>query len=99
MELPNQNSLTSRLRQISSKVSPDYGFIQPPMHLRAFRKNTIEYLFKKLDLKTRELFVCGNTDITWGQVREYNIMQNFLYKVSAKFGLGSLLIGIAQLES
>ena len=38
LELPNQNSLTSKLRQISSQFSYDYGFIQPPMHLRAFRK-------------------------------------------------------------
>ena len=98
LELPNQNSFTSRLRKISSIISHDYGFIQPPMHLRAFRKSTVEYLFNKLNLKTRKLFVCGNTNNTWGQVREYSTLQKSLYTITGKIGLGSLLIGIAQLD-
>ena len=96
LELPNQNSLTSRLRQISSKVSLDYGFIQPPMHLRAYRKETIQFMFDRLNLKSKMVFVCGNTDKIWGQVREYSITQKVVYNLTGKTGLGSLLIGIAK---
>ena len=96
LELPNQNSLTSKLRQFSSKLSYDYGFIQPPMHLRAFRKKTIYRLFKNINLDTKMVFTCGNTDKTWGQVRDYNLFQKSLYSITGGLGFGSLLIGMAQ---
>ena len=96
LELPNQNSLTSKLRKISSKLSYDYGFIQPPMHLRAFRKKTINRLFKDFKLYNRIVLTCGNTDKIWGQVRDYSLSQKFLYTLTGSMGLGSLLIGVAQ---
>jgi 2-polyprenyl-3-methyl-5-hydroxy-6-metoxy-1,4-benzoquinol methylase len=96
LELPNQNSLTSKLRQFSSKLSYDYGFIQPPMHLRAFRKKTISRLFKDFKLDSKMVLTCGNTDKIWGQVRDYNLPQKSLYKLTGSIGLGSLLIGVAQ---
>jgi len=96
LELPNQNSLTSKLRQISSKLSYDYGFIQPPMHLRAFREKTIYRLFKNFNLDTKMVFTCENTDKTWGQVRDYSLFQKSLYSITGGLGFGSLLIGIAQ---
>ena len=99
LELPNQNSLTSKLRQISSKLSYDYGFIQPPMHLRAYRIKTIKYLFNDLDLIPQMVFVCANTDKIWGQVREYGLIQNLMYTMSGKIGMGSLLIGLAKLKT
>ena len=98
LELPNQNALTSRLRQISSKLSYDYGFIQPPMHLRAFREKTIYRLFKDFNLETRMVLTCGNTDKIWGQVRDYSLFQKSLYTITGGMGLGSLLIGLAQKE-
>jgi len=99
LELPNQYSLSARLRKISYKISHDYGFVQPPMHLRAYTKKTIKYLFESFDLKSQILLVCGNTDKIWGQVREYNLPQSLFYSFSGKLGMGSLLIGIAQLNS
>ena len=96
LELPNQNSLTSKLRKISSKLSYDYGFIQPPMHLRAFREKTIYRLFKNFNLDTKMVFTCENTDKTWGQVRDYSLFQKSLYSITGGLGFGSLLIGIAQ---
>jgi len=96
LELPNQNSFNSRIRQISPLISKDYGFIQPPMHLRAYQKKTIEHMFKTVGLKTKNIFVCGNNDKTWGQVRSYNLFQRTLYTLTGKIGYGSLLIGIAQ---
>ena len=98
LELPNQNSLTSRIRQISSNISYDYGFIQPPMHLRAFRKETIKYLFNELDLESKLIFTCGNANKTWGQARDYNFKQKIIYKLAGKIGMGSLLIGLGQLS-
>jgi 2-polyprenyl-3-methyl-5-hydroxy-6-metoxy-1,4-benzoquinol methylase len=96
LELPNQNSFTSKLRQISSKFFYDYGFIQPPMHLRAFRKKTIDRLFKDFNLSNRIVLTCGNTDKIWGQVRDYSLSQKSLYTLTGSMGLGSLLIGVAQ---
>ncbi|MBC8345250.1 MAG: class I SAM-dependent methyltransferase [Candidatus Marinimicrobia bacterium] len=96
LELPNQNALTSKLRRISSQFSYDYGFIQPPMHLRAFRKKTICRLFKDFNLESKLVLTCGNTDKIWGQVRDYNLLQKSLYRLAGMFGLGSLLIGVAQ---
>ncbi|MBH10714.1 MAG: hypothetical protein CMG74_10275 [Candidatus Marinimicrobia bacterium] len=96
LELPNQNSLTAKLRKISPSLSHDYGFIQPPMHLRAYTEKTINYLYKRLNLSSEMIFVCGNTDHTWGQVREYSFFQKSLYTISNTLGMGSLLIGIAQ---
>mgnify|MGYP006106543983 CR=1 FL=1 len=96
LELPNQSSLNSRIRQISPLISKDYGFIQPPMHLRAYQKTTLEYMFRKVGLDIKKIIICGNTDKYWGQVRDYNLMQKTLYKLSGKIGYGSLLIGLAQ---
>lgn len=96
LELPNQEALTSKFRQVSSKFSFDYGFIQPPMHLRAFRKKTINRLFKDCNLNKIMVFTCGNTDKIWGQVRDYSLLQRSLYKMAGMVGFGSLLIGLAQ---
>jgi len=98
LELPNQNSLTAKLRKISSRISYDYGFIQPPMHLRAYHKETIKYLFESLNLESIMLFNCGNTDLTWGQVRNYRLIQKLIYGFSGKIGMGSILIGLARLK-
>ena len=94
LELPNQSSLMARLRKISSIISNDYGFIQPPMHLRAYHEKTIEYLFNIMNFKSKMIFVCGNTDKTWGQVREYDLLQKLMFHFSGKIGLGSLLMGV-----
>jgi SAM-dependent methyltransferase len=96
LELPNQNALSAKIRRISTLISKDYGFIQPPMHLRAYQKKTIRYLFNNISLNTKMLFECGNSDKSWGQVRDYNLLQKALYTFSGKVGYGSLLVGIAQ---
>ena len=99
LELPNQFSLSARLRKISPIISYDYGFIQPPMHLRAYSMNTIKYLLDNLDLQPQMIFVCGNTNRVWGQVREYHPLQHFYYSLTGLIGMGSLLIGIAKLKA
>jgi SAM-dependent methyltransferase len=96
LELPNQNSFNSRIRKISSLISYDYGFIQPPMHLRAYQKFTLETLFNKIGIQTKKVFSCANTDKIWGQVRDYNSLQSLFYTLSGKVGMGSLLIGLAK---
>lgn len=99
LELPNHDGLTSRFRKISSTISHDYGFIQPPMHLRAYRKKTLEFLFNLSKLSNSQIFTCNNTDSKWGQVRNYKFTQKLLYKVTGFLGVGSLLIAIGQKES
>jgi len=96
LELPNQNSLSSRIRRLSPRFSYDYGFIQPPMHLRAYQIKTIKSLFEKVNLETKKVFACSNTDKLWGQVRKYSLSQKVFYSLSGKIGLGSLIIAIGQ---
>ena len=95
-ELPNQFSLTSSMRKISPMISQDFGFIQPPMHLRAYSKKTIKILLRKHKLQIKKIFTCGNNHYIWGQVRDYTLFQNFFYSTTNFFNLGSLLIGIAK---
>jgi len=66
------------------------------MHLRAFSKKTISRLFKDFKLDSKMVFTCGNTDKTWGQVRDYSLFQKSLYSITGGLGFGSLLIGMAQ---
>ena len=95
-ELPNQNSLTSKIRRISEKFSYDYGFIQPPMHLRAYTGKTLRLYFEKYNLEVVKIFTCSNNHKKWGQVRNYTTFQKFFYSMSGFLGAGSLLIGIAK---
>ena len=78
LEIPNQLSLSSSIRKISPILSYDYGFIQPPMHMRAYSSITIKKLFKKNQLIIKDIFTCSNNDLTWGQVREYSFFKTFL---------------------
>ena len=66
------------------------------MHMRAYTKKTIKYLFDKNNLLTKSIITCSNNDITWGQVRDYSIAKIFFYSMTGLIGKGSLLIGIAK---
>ena len=96
LEIPNHFSLSSSMRKISPILSYDYGFIQPPMHMRAYSSHTIKQLFEKNQLIVRDIFTCSNNDTTWGQVRKYSLLQKLFFTFSASIGKGSLLIGIAK---
>ncbi len=98
-ELPNDKSLTANLRKISPYLSNDFGFIQPPMHMRAYTKHTIEKLFKTQKFQIHSIFSCSNNNSLWGQVRKYSIFQKFFFNFAASIKMGSLLIGIARKEN
>lgn len=99
LELPNNNSLTSRMRKISPIISHDYGFIQPPMHLRAYTKKTLSYLLEKNNLKAVSLFSCSNNNKLWGQVRQYSYTQKLIYTISGAIKMGSLLVTLAKVSN
>ncbi len=96
LELPNHLSLTSRMRKISPRISKDYGFIQPPMHLRAYSIKTLKFLLEKNNFQVIKVFSCANNDSNWGQVRKYKFFKKLFYSLSGFLGLGSLLIAIAK---
>jgi 2-polyprenyl-3-methyl-5-hydroxy-6-metoxy-1,4-benzoquinol methylase len=98
-ELPNNFSFTSSIRKISPRVSYDYGFIQPPMHLRAYSEKTLKTFFNLYNLKIIKVFTCSNNNSIWGQVRDYKIYQKLFYSITGLAGRGSLLIGIAKKEN
>ena len=95
-ELPNNKSFSSQFRKLSPYLSKDYGFIQPPMHMRAYSERTIDFLFKKHELQIEKIFTCSNNDSTWGQVRSYRLLQKAFYSATGFINKGSLLIGIAK---
>jgi len=96
LELPNHQSLTAKMRKISPFISKNYGFIQPPMHQRAYQKKTLEYLVKQLNMETKLITEYANNHPIWGQVRSWNMFQRLLYFISGTFRMGSLLVGLAQ---
>ena len=85
-ELPNHDSLTSRLRKIHPSVSYDFGFIQPPMHMRSLLQKTLKILFEKQWLECKKIITCANNNNIWGQVRNY-LMQNISYSLTGYLGL------------
>ena len=95
-EIPNNLSLTSTLRKISPRLTHDYGFIQPPMHMRAYSKKTLRILFDRCNLNTKDIFTCSNINSIWGQVRSYSSFQKFKYSITGILKMGSLIIGIAK---
>ncbi len=96
LELPNHQSLTAKMRKISPFISDEYGFIQPPMHLRAYKKRTLQHLITQLNMETKLITVFANNHPIWGQVRNWNMFQHLLYFISGTLGMGSLLVGLAQ---
>ena len=96
LELPNHQSLTAKLRKISPFISKDYGFIQPPMHLRAYQRKTLQHLLNQLNMETKLITVYANNHPIWGQVRNWNMFQHLLYFISGTLGMGSLLVSLAQ---
>ena len=76
LELPNQSSLMARLRKISSIISNDYGFIQPPMHLRAYHEKTIEYLFNIMNFKSKRFIQWINEEKIWLK-RLHHMMKSY----------------------
>ena len=79
LEIPNHYSLSSSIRKISPILSYDYGFIQPPMHMRAYSSFTVKQLFEKNQLIIKDIFTCSNNDLIWGQVREYSFLQKLFF--------------------
>lgn len=96
LELPNHNSLTSKIRKISPYLFNDYGFIQPPMHMRAYTIKSLKSILIKHDFNIDNIFTCANNDRIWGQVRSYSLLRKIFYKLTSYFGLGSILIGLAK---
>ena len=96
LELPNHQSLTAKIRKISPLFSQDYGFIQPPMHLRAYQRKTLQHLLNQMNMETKLITVYANNHPIWGQVRNWNMFQHLLYFISGTLGMGSLLVGLAQ---
>ena len=95
LELPNHNSFTSKLRRLSPKISYDYGFIQPPMHMRAYTKNSISYIVENNGFKIEKIFILSNNDKTWGQVRNYSLFQKIFFDLTGVFKQGSLIVLLA----
>ena len=95
LELPNQDSFTALIRRLSPVLSKDYGFIQPPMHMRAYRRQTLSKLFTMFDLVEYKVGSFPNNHNVWGQVRNWPLIRRLFYKLTGWLGMGSLIGGLA----
>lgn len=95
LELPNHNSFTSKMRRLSPKISYDFGFIQPPMHMRAYTNKSLSYLIENNGFKIEKMSILSNNDQIWGQVRNYSLFQKIFFNVTGMFNQGSLLVLLA----
>lgn len=96
IDVPNHGSLTSKIRKIIP--NKNYGFIQPPYHMIAYDKHSLNYLVSKFGLKIDILAANSNNDSIWGQLisSKQKNLSYFIYRLSNLFGMGSLLTFVGR---
>ena len=98
IEVPNNNSLTSTVRKVFPNQN-EYGFIQLPHHQIAYSLKSLSYLLEVVGFVPLWIEPKGNSDQTWGQLipsSTKNLLKSAVLNISAKFGLGSLLVYIGK---
>jgi len=96
LDVPNHSSLTSVIRKLNPG-SPDYGFLQPPNHLVAYTRPSLEWLIAESGLEVVSVSAEPNDHRVFGQaLPKIGAASRFVYRMSGLMGRGSLLVGIAK---
>lgn len=95
LDVPNDNSLTARLRRLR-KPTGEYGFLQIPYHLIAYTQASMEHLLQSHPLEVRVLGPYANNHSVFGQTPRGSWKEQLVYALSAMLGMGSLLVLVAQ---
>jgi SAM-dependent methyltransferase len=95
IDVPNHDSLVSAVRKA---VHPrQYGFIQPPHHLRAYNVASLSRAMNLAGLKVERCKPMRNDDPVLGQVHGHVTPANrIVYALGDMFKAGSLLVGIGS---
>ena len=75
-------------------MSYDYGFIQPPMHLRAYSEKTLSYLLNRNGFKIIKIIIPA-TIIKYVTKKIFSF-QKAMYSFSGLINRGSLLVGLTE---
>ena len=98
LDVPNHNSLVSTARKLPlGKNQKDYGFIQPPYHMLAYTKPSLERLLQRDGLSDIKVQAYENNHAVWGQlIYGQSALTNVVFMLGKFSGLGSLLTAIAR---
>jgi SAM-dependent methyltransferase len=95
LDVPNQDSLISQIRKKIHKR--DFGFLQPPHHLRAYSPASLRHALEANGFAVILCQAFRNDDQTFGQILiQSTILNKILYFTSHLIGRGSLLVAIAR---
>jgi SAM-dependent methyltransferase len=96
IDVPNHDSSVSRYRRWNVFAGV-YGFVQPPHHLIAYRKKSLQALLVSLGFRLSLLENFPNDDPIFGQLLvKKSPLHSLVMKCDAALGTGSLLVAIAQ---
>ena len=96
LDLPNDEALTAVFRRAFSRT--DFGFLQPPHHLLAWRDETLVRVLAEGGFKQVESFIRPNHDPLWGTPlgATDSLFHRSVYTVADWLRRGSVLVGLAQ---
>lgn len=92
LDVPNHDSLVSRVRR-ANPFAREFGFIQPPHHLIAYRERPLRDLLRA----NVQVGAYANDPPVFGQLLvQPSLPHRLLMKVDAALGTGSLLVELAR---
>lgn len=96
LDVPNHDSILSRLRRFNP-FSKDYGFIQPPHHLIAYRRKSLVSLMNRWEFEVVEIGGYPNSHKLFGQLLcDPHPIHRLIMAVESLVGTGSLLVCLAM---
>ena len=98
LDVPNHGGLAARIRTLPGVGEGEFGFVQPPYHLLAYRRATMRTLLEDEGWRIEVLRAVGNDDHTYGQLTTgaMNGRQRLALLAAGRVGLGSLLVVVAS---
>lgn len=96
LDVPNHDSLLSRLRRLNL-FSSDFGFIQPPCHLIAYRRKSLSLLMCRCGFEVVKIGGYPNNHRILGQLMvNASLLHRLVMAVDSILGTGSLLVCLAR---
>jgi len=93
IDVPNHDSFVSGIRK--AMHPREYGFIQPPHHLRAYNAASLSYAMRLAGLDIEQCRAVRNDHSVLGQLHaRISPAQRAVYAVGDAFRAGSLLVGL-----
>lgn len=96
IDIPNHDGIIGLLTRKMNPFVDDYGGLQPPYHLRAYNKFSLDFLMKKHNIQPKHIQSYANDHKLFGQISiiSKKLSSQLMFRFSELFGMGSLLVGI-----